>query len=93
MFDRTSVANDAFYFLPAGISGWGHVYVGDNDAYAHFSYDNLGNVTLWDNTANVTSTQGTAASFNIHRNAVSSRVELENKLGSAQNIVLQVVYQ
>jgi len=48
-----SVEDDAYIDLPDATSGWGTVFVGDNEEFATFRWTTAGVVTLMTNTANV----------------------------------------
>ncbi|MCB2198399.1 right-handed parallel beta-helix repeat-containing protein, partial [bacterium] len=59
-----ALADATSYYLPTGEAGWGFVQLGDNAAWASFSFTSAGVVTLIDNAnANTDSTAGTLSVF------------------------------
>lgn len=81
--DETSIA------LPDATSGYGTVFVGDNEEFARFRWTTAGVVTLDENTANVVITD-TDTKFCILDNG--TEVILKNRLGSNKNVRYEIHY-
>lgn len=65
-----------------GFSGISFIVVGSFEEWAIFGHGTDGTVTLIQNSANVTTTQGNAGTFNIYDNGTG--VSIENKLGATK---------
>lgn len=75
--------------LVNGHSGWGKVYIGDNEESADFSFNSSGVVTLERNTANVVNTD-TDDKFCIY--TFSGNVAFKNRLGSSKTVKYVINY-
>jgi len=84
-----SVVDDGTITLPNATSGWGEVFVGDNEERARFSWTTAGVVTLMENTANVIATD-TDTNFCIFQSG--TQVVLRNRLGSTKVVKHLVNY-
>lgn len=84
-----SVADDAYIDIPDATSGWGEVFVGDNEERARFSWTTAGVVTLMENTANVDDAD-TDAYFCIFDNGTTVRIR--NRLGSSKTVKYSINY-
>lgn len=90
VFDSASdyFSDDEELNLPVS-SGWGEVFVGDNEERARFSWTSAGVVTLMENTANVVSSD-TDSKFCIFQN--STHVTIKNRLGSEKLVKYRLNY-
>lgn len=84
-----SVADDATITLPDATSGWGEVFVGDNEERARFSWTTAGVVTLMENTANVVDSD-TDTKFCIFDNGTG--VVIRNRLGAVKTVKYIINY-
>jgi hypothetical protein len=87
--ETIELADDAYIDLPDATSGWGEVFVGDNEERARFSWTTAGVVTLMENTAEVVATD-TDDKFCIFDNGTTVRIR--NRLGSAKTVKYVVNY-
>ncbi len=86
-----NIANDGT--LGIGVStyaGKGEITVGDDEEHAEFTFTSAGVVHIASSSGNVTSTLGTAASFNIYDNGTG--VGFQNRLGAAKNVRYSLEY-
>lgn len=79
----TTLADDASVDIDSATSGWGEVFVGDNEERVRFSWTTAGVVTLMENTSNVVSSD-TDGKFCIFDNGTSVRIR--NRLGSPKTV-------
>jgi len=84
-----TVADDAYIDIPSATSGWGTVFVGDNDEFARFRWTTAGVVTLDENTANVVTTD-TDTKLCIFDNGTTVRIR--NRLGATKTIKYRFLY-
>jgi len=77
-----SLLDGGHFDVAASTSGWGEVFVGDNEERARFSWTAGGVVTLMENTANVVSTD-TGSKFCIFNGGAGS-VRIRNRLGATK---------
>lgn len=84
-----SLADDAYIDLPTGVSGWGTIYVADNEEYANISWKADGTVTIIAGSANFVNTD-TDTKFCAFDNGTNVRIR--NRLGSTKAIKLIINY-
>lgn len=77
-----TINNTAKDSLSTSVSGLGKIIIGNNQEFAIFGFKEDGTVNLILNSANITTTMGTASSLNIYKSALANKVVIENKLGS-----------
>ena len=87
------LADDASFTLPAFTDAcWGFIQAGDNEEYALFSVDDVGNVTLISNSANVVANADTDDKLCIGTAATQEGLVIRNRLAATKNINLIIWY-
>ena len=87
-----TLADGAQLIMPTALSGFGTVYVIDDDDYAAFTFVAAGDVTLQDTTggATPTTTEDNDTTLNIFDNG--SGIGFENELGSEKILLIDMTF-
>ena len=87
------LADDATFNLPAFTDAcWGFIQAGNNEEYALFTVDNVGNVTLISNSANVVANADTNTKLCLGIASPEEPLTIRNRLGATKNINLIIWY-